>query len=87
MDIQLQMYNIVAVLRTCTSENIKVALNQGNYKPQQGFPTRIMINTFFHNKLYQWNLYSSVLKFVIVDTDENGEYWYVTNNNQFTVSE
>ena len=43
-----------------------------------------MINTFFH-KLQQWYLYSSVRKFVIMDTDENGENWYMTNNNQFTV--
>ena len=42
-----------------------------------------MINTFFH-KLHQWYLYSSVRKFVIMDTDENGENWYMTNNNQFT---
>ena len=43
-----------------------------------------MINTFFH-KLLQWCLYSSVRKFVITDTEENGENWYMTNNNQFTV--
>ena len=33
-----------------------------------------------------WYSYSSVRKFVIEDTDENGENWYVTINNQFTVS-
>ena len=27
----------------------------------------------------------TVRKFVITDTDENGENWYMTNNNQFTV--
>ena len=32
-------------------------------------------------KLY---LYSSVHNFVIAGTDENGENWYMTNNNQFT---
>ena len=30
-------------------------------------------------------LYSSVRYFVIADTDENSENWYMTNNNQFTV--
>ena len=35
----------------------------------------------------QWYLYSSVRKFVIGGTDENGENWYMTNNNQFTVYE
>ena len=45
----------------------------------------MMINTFFQ-KLYQWNLYSSVHKFVITDTDENDENWYMMNNNQFTVT-
>ena len=34
----------------------------------------------------QWYLYSSVRKFVIEGTDENGENWYMTNNNQFTVA-
>ena len=33
----------------------------------------------------QWNSYSSVRKFVIEGTDENGKNWYMTNNNQFTV--
>ena len=33
----------------------------------------------------QWFLYSSVYKFVMEDTDENGENWYMTNNKQFTV--
>ena len=33
----------------------------------------------------QWYLYSSVRKFIIEGTDENGENWYTTNNNQFTV--
>ena len=33
----------------------------------------------------QWYLYSSVRKFVIEGTDLNGENWYKTNNNQFTV--
>ena len=33
----------------------------------------------------QWYLYSSVRKFIIEGTDENGENWYMTNNNQFTV--
>ena len=33
----------------------------------------------------QWYLYSSVGKFVNEGTDENGENWYMTNNNQFTV--
>ena len=33
----------------------------------------------------QWYFYSSVRKFVIEGTDENGENWYMTNNNQFTV--
>ena len=31
-------------------------------------------------------LYSSVHNLVIVGTDENGKNWYMTNNNQFTVS-
>ena len=33
------------------------------------------------------NVYSylSVRNFVIADTDENGENWYMTNNSQFTV--
>ena len=31
-------------------------------------------------------LYSSVRNFVIAGTDENGENWYMTNINQFTVS-
>ena len=35
--------------------------------------------------LYQWHLYSSVRKFVIAGTYENGENWYMTNNNQLTV--
>ena len=35
-----------------------------------------MINTFFH-KLRQWSLYSSVHKFIMTYTDENGENWYV----------
>ena len=30
-------------------------------------------------------LYSSVRNFVIAGTDENGENWYMTNSNQFTV--
>ena len=30
-------------------------------------------------------LYSSVRIFVIAGIDENGENWYMTNNNQFTV--
>ena len=30
-------------------------------------------------------LYSSVRYFVIAGTDENGENWYMTKNNQFTV--
>ena len=30
-------------------------------------------------------LYSSVRNFVIEGTHENGENWYMTNNNQFTV--
>ena len=30
-------------------------------------------------------LYSSVCNFVSAGTDENGENWYMTNNNQFTV--
>ena len=34
----------------------------------------------------QWFLYSSVHKLVIEGTDKNGENWYMTNNNQFTVS-
>ena len=33
----------------------------------------------------QMYAYSSVRKFVIEGTDENGENWYMTNNNQFTV--
>ena len=33
----------------------------------------------------QWYSYSSVRKFVIKGTDENGKNWYMTNNNQFTV--
>ena len=31
--------------------------------------------------------YSPVREFVISDTDENGENWYMANNNQFTVFE
>ena len=38
-----------------------------------------------HFSFSQWYLYSSVRKFVIEGTDENGENWYITNNNQFTV--
>ena len=30
-------------------------------------------------------LYSSVRNFIIEDTNENGENWYMTNNNEFTV--
>ena len=30
-------------------------------------------------------LYSSVRNFVIAGTEEKGENWYMTNNNQFTV--
>ena len=33
----------------------------------------------------QWYSYSSVRKFVIEGTDENGENWYMTINNQFIV--
>ena len=35
----------------------------------------------------QWYSYSSVCKFVIGGTDENGENWDMTNDNQFTVSD
>ena len=38
--------------------------------------------SFSCSQLY---LYSSVRKFFIEGTDENGENWYMTNNNQFTV--
>ena len=61
-------------------QNVKLDLNWENYKLQQGFRACVVINALFH-KLYQWNLYSSACKFVIADTDENGENWYMTNNN------
>ena len=32
-------------------------------------------------------LYWSVRNFVIAGTDENGENWYMTKNNQFTVTD
>ena len=35
--------------------------------------------------ILELELYSSVRNFVIAGTEENGENWYMTNNNQFTL--
>ena len=44
-----------------------------------------MMKSIFFHKLYQWYLYSSVRKFVIAGTDENGKIgaWQIITNLQY----